>query len=52
MDIEKGASDVPVVGRRAVGSNRLKRGLSRKKMKVEVVIPSITQHELEVDVFN
>jgi hypothetical protein len=52
MDIEKGASDVPIMGRKAVGSNRLKRGSSRKRMKVEVVVPSITQRELEVDVFN
>jgi len=30
----------------------VKRGPSRKRMKVEVVIPTVTQRELEVDVFN
>jgi len=52
MDIENGASDVPIMGRKAAGTDRLRRGSSRKRMKVEVVIPSIAQRELEVDVFN
>jgi hypothetical protein len=54
MDAENGAHDASTMGRKAAGTwtGRLKRGSSRKRMKVEVVIPSITQRELEVDVFN
>ena len=52
MDIENGTSDVPIIGRKVAGTGRPKRGSSRKRTKVEVVIPSIVQRELEVDVFN
>jgi len=54
MDAENGVNDASTMGRKAAGTGtgRLKRGSSRKRMKVEVVIPSITQRELEVDVFS
>ena len=52
-DVEKGIdeSDVPIMRFKATGTARVKRGSSRKRMKVEVVIPTTTQHELDVDVF-
>jgi hypothetical protein len=52
-DVEKGIdeSDVPIMRFKATGTARVKRGSSRKRMKVEVVIPATTQHELDVDVF-
>lgn len=51
-DVEIGIdeSEVPITKLKAKGT-RVKRGPSRKRMKVEVVIPTATQ-ELEVDVFN
>lgn len=52
-DVGKGIdeSDVPVMKFRPSGTGRAKRGPSKKRMKVEVVIPVTTQHELDVDVF-
>jgi NAD-dependent histone deacetylase SIR2 len=47
-----GESDVPIMKLKATGKGRVRRGPSRKRIKVEVVIPTITQRELEVDVFN
>lgn len=46
-----GGSDVPMTKFKASGTGRVKRAPSRKRMKVEVVIPVTTQHELDVDVF-
>lgn len=53
-DIEKGIDegDVPRRKLKVTGTDKVKRGPSKKRMKVEVVIPTITQHELEVDIFN
>lgn len=52
-DIENGIdeSEVPIMTFKTTGKARVKRGSSRKRMKVEVVIPATTQHELDVDVF-
>ena len=52
-DVENGMdeSDVPILKLKARGRG-VKRGPSRKRMKVEVVIPTVSQRELEVDVFN
>jgi hypothetical protein len=52
-DVENGVdeSDVPVMRLKATGTDRVRRGPSKKRMKVEVVIPATTQHELDVDVF-
>jgi len=52
-DVENGIdeSDVPIMKLKAIGTG-VKRGPPRKRMKVEVVIPTITQRELEVNVFN
>lgn len=44
-------SDVPMAKFKASGTGRVKRGPSKKRKKVEVVIPVTTQHELDVDVF-
>ncbi len=50
-DVEKriDESDVPRMRFKATGADRVKRGPSKKRMKVEVVIP--TQRELDVDIF-
>jgi hypothetical protein len=52
-DVGKGIdeSDIPLTKFKASGTGRVKRGPSKKRMKVEVVIPVTTQHELDVDVF-
>ncbi len=52
-DVEKGIdeSDVPRMKIKATGTGRVKRGPSKKRMKVEVVLPVSTQHGLDVDVF-
>ncbi len=52
-DVEKGIdeSDVPRMKIKATGTGRVKRGPSKKRMKVEVVLPVLTQHGLDVDVF-
>lgn len=52
-DVGKGIdeSDVPKMKSKASGTRRVKRGPSRKRMKMEVVVPVTTQHELDVDVF-
>jgi hypothetical protein len=44
-------SDVPTTKFKASHTGRAKRGPSKKRMKVEVVIPVATQHELDVDIF-
>jgi len=44
-------SDVPMTKFKDSGTGRVKRGPSKKRKKVEVVIPVTTQHELDVDVF-
>ena len=48
-DVGKGIdeSDVPITKFKASGRGRVKRGPSKKRMKVEVVIPVTTQHELD-----
>jgi len=53
-DVENGIDegDVPIMKLKVTGTDRVKRGPSKKRMKVEVVIPTITQRELEVDIFN
>lgn len=52
-DVETGIdeSEVPIKKLKAIGTG-VKRVRSRKRMKVEVVVPTVTQRELEVDVFN
>ena len=52
-DVGKGIdeSDVPMMKFKGTGADRVKRGPSKKRMKVEVVIPVTTQRELDVDVF-
>ena len=52
-DMENGIdeSEVPIMRLKTTGKARVKRGSSRKRMKVEVVIPATTQRELDVDVF-
>ena len=52
-DVGKGIdeSDVPMTKFKGTGADRVKRGPSKKRMKVEVVIPVTTQRELDVDVF-
>jgi len=52
-DVEKGIdeSDVPRIKTKGTGTERVKRGPSKKRKKVEVVIPVTTQHELDVNVF-
>jgi hypothetical protein len=45
-------SDVPMTKFKASGTGRVKRGPSKKRMKIEVVIPVTTQRELDVDVFS
>jgi len=52
-DVGKGIdeSDIPKVKFKGTGAGRVKRGPSKKRMKVEVVVPVTTQHELDVDVF-
>jgi hypothetical protein len=44
-------SDVPMMKFKAKGTGRVKRGPSKKRMKVEIVIPVTRQHELDVDIF-
>jgi hypothetical protein len=53
-DVEKGIdeSDVPIMKLKATSTDRVKRGPSKKRLKVEVVIPATTQRELDVDVFS
>jgi len=42
--------DLPIMRRKGTGTDRVKRG-SSKRRKVEVVIPVVAQHGLDVDVF-
>lgn len=53
-DVGKGIdeSDVPVMKLKGTGTARVKRGPSKKRKKIEVVIPVTTQRELDVDVFS
>ena len=53
-DVGKGIdeSDIPVMKLKATRTARVKRCPSRKRMKMEIVIPAATQHELDVDVFS
>lgn len=53
-DVGKGIdeSDVPVMKLKGTGTARVKRGPSKKRMKMEVVIPVTTQRELDVDIFS
>jgi hypothetical protein len=52
-DVENGIdeSDVPIMRPMRFKATRGKRGPSKKRRRVEVVIPVTTQHELDVDVF-
>ena len=45
-------SDVPIMKLKATGTGRVRRGPSKKRRKMEVVIPLTKQCGLEVDVFN
>jgi len=45
-------SDVPIMKPKATRTDKVKRGPSKKRTKVEVVIPVVKQRELEVDIFN
>jgi hypothetical protein len=53
-DVENGIdeSDVPIMKLKATRTDKVKRGPSKKRKKVEVVIPVVKQRELEVDIFN
>jgi len=44
-----GGDDLPIMKLKGRGTGKVKRG--PKKRKMEVVIPVVTQRELEVDVF-